>query len=344
MKNPPMDLEHSKIIAGITAVSVLNSIGKTVEDFIYKKRFMQDSAISPLFILGHWRSGTTYLHNLLGRDPQYAYPSLYQTSFPDHFLWSEKYLSSFVGQFVPKIRPMDNMELGIDLPNEDELAICLMTSYSPYIMWAFPGMREKYEKYYDLKNLTTSELDEWKSSMKLFINKMSIRFPDKRLVLKSPTHTFRMKMLSDLFPQAQFVHIVRNPYTVFRSTMHLQKKVFPLSMLANGNFDFLKEEVLYTCNKMYEAFENDRKLINQSQLIEIKYEDLDKDPMLKIKQIYDYFGFEMQPQYISNLEAFFSKVKNHQKNKFTDLDMDTKKEIHKRWRVIFDRFGYDPEF
>ena len=41
---------------------------------------------TPLFILGHWRSGTTHMHNLLGKDPNHTYPTLWQVIFPDSFL------------------------------------------------------------------------------------------------------------------------------------------------------------------------------------------------------------------------------------------------------------------
>ena len=40
----------------------------------------------PVFILGHWRSGTTLLHGLMAQDDQFAYPRIYQVSNPHSFL------------------------------------------------------------------------------------------------------------------------------------------------------------------------------------------------------------------------------------------------------------------
>src|SRR5437879_2949234 len=37
----------------------------------------------PVFILGHWRSGTTYLHNLMCEDAQMGYVTTYQGIFPE---------------------------------------------------------------------------------------------------------------------------------------------------------------------------------------------------------------------------------------------------------------------
>ena len=44
----------------------------------------------PLFVLGHWRSGTTHLHNLLAQDiDQFAYANTYQVINPHTFLATE---------------------------------------------------------------------------------------------------------------------------------------------------------------------------------------------------------------------------------------------------------------
>src|SRR5687768_18104609 len=42
-----------------------------------------------------------------------------------------------------------------------------------------------------------------------------------RSILKSPPHTCRVPTLLRLFPDARFVHIVRDPYAVYPSTLHL---------------------------------------------------------------------------------------------------------------------------
>ncbi len=42
----------------------------------------------PIFVIGHWRSGTTLLHELLVRDPRHTYPDTYACFAPNHFLVS----------------------------------------------------------------------------------------------------------------------------------------------------------------------------------------------------------------------------------------------------------------
>src|SRR5262245_21630537 len=64
----------------------------------------------PLFIVGHWRSGTTFLHYLLSLDREsFRYPTTYQCLFPTIFLtlgegsWLYRALSAR----LPPTRPMD---------------------------------------------------------------------------------------------------------------------------------------------------------------------------------------------------------------------------------------------
>lgn len=45
---------------------------------------------SPIFIIGHWRSGTTYLHYLMSRDKNLACVSTFQALAPEVFLASRR--------------------------------------------------------------------------------------------------------------------------------------------------------------------------------------------------------------------------------------------------------------
>ena len=45
-----------------------------------------DELPAPVFVIGHWRAGTTLLHELLVRDPRHTYPNTYDCFGPNHFL------------------------------------------------------------------------------------------------------------------------------------------------------------------------------------------------------------------------------------------------------------------
>ena len=77
----------------------------------------------PVFILGHWRSGTTHLQNMFTIDPRLCYPNMVDTLFPNHMILSNRILRGFLSLILPDKRPMDNMELNVDFPGEHDWAI-----------------------------------------------------------------------------------------------------------------------------------------------------------------------------------------------------------------------------
>ena len=95
-------------------------------------------AAPPLFVLGHWRSGTTLLHELLILDERHTYPNTYECFAPHHFIWTEWFVPPLLRKLLPSTRPMDAMEAGWERPQEDEFALCNMGIPTPYLAWAFP--------------------------------------------------------------------------------------------------------------------------------------------------------------------------------------------------------------
>src|SRR5437016_2758103 len=74
-------------------------------------RMIRATAITkaPIFILGHWRSGTTLLHELLVLDPRHTFPDTYHCFDPCHPLITERGMKKFFTWMLPPRRLMDNM-------------------------------------------------------------------------------------------------------------------------------------------------------------------------------------------------------------------------------------------
>ena len=71
----------------------------------------QEIPHAPLFIIGHWRSGTTFLHELMYLDKRFVSPTTYQCFAPHHCLLTEGLMNALGGWLMPKQRPMDNILL-----------------------------------------------------------------------------------------------------------------------------------------------------------------------------------------------------------------------------------------
>src|SRR5215217_3541294 len=146
----------------LTAGSVLNSLYLRRENREFADALADVRVRPPLFILGHWRSGTTLLHNLLALDDRFAYPNLYQVFFPHTFLCTEDVRTNLVRGLIPQTRVFDNVAQGLQMPNEDEFATCTASLRSPYMAWAFPRNHAHYERYLTFRGVPEADVARWK--------------------------------------------------------------------------------------------------------------------------------------------------------------------------------------
>jgi len=125
----------------ITAQSAQNSVTRRIEQGRYGDVIERTEIPPPVFVLGHWRSGTTHLHNLLAVDKRFAFPNNYDALFPHSILSMENVHSPFIQWFLSPRRPMDNVAWTMKSPQEDEFALCVMTHMSPRMGLLFPKRR-----------------------------------------------------------------------------------------------------------------------------------------------------------------------------------------------------------
>jgi omega-hydroxy-beta-dihydromenaquinone-9 sulfotransferase len=323
----------------ITLSSVPNSIYAWRENRLYGEQVRNTKVEPPLFILGIWRSGTTHLHNLLARDARFAYPNNYQVCFPETFLTTEHRNAKVVQLFLPKTRPQDNMQIGVQEPQEDEFAFCSLTGRTLVMSWTFSRRAEHYDRYLTFRETSAAEGAEWKAALTHFVQKLSFKY-GKQLVLKSPGHTCRIKLLLELFPDARFVHIHRNPYDVYRSTLHTLRKVAPWMALQRPQFGDLEERTIHQYKQVYDVFFEERGLIPKGRFHEMGFESLEADPIGQMRQLYEALALPDFNAVEPALKRYVESVSGYQKNRFTELPADVRSRIAQEWRRCFDEWGY----
>lgn len=310
-----------------------------LQNLVWGRRIREATIVhDPLFIIGHWRSGTTWLHELLTLDPRYTYPTTYECFFPSHFLLTEWYLARWLRFALPDVRPMDNMSVGWDRPQEDEFALCHLGQPSPYLTIAFPNRRPQYPEYFDLENLSPEALSHWKQGFLRFLKQITVRDP-KRIVLKSLTHTYRIKLLLDLFPHAQFIHIVRNPYVVFASTLNLWRSLYLSQGLQSPKFKGLEDYVFDNFTHMFKKLEEARPLLDSSRFYELRYEDVVKDPIGQMRTIYERLKLGDFAQVSPRLQQYLTDTADYTTNHY-ELTPELRDQIAQRWGQVIHRYGY----
>lgn len=292
----------------------------------------------PIFIIGYYRSGTTYLITLFSKDPNRGYISNVEGYLPTTFLGAPKFTHWLVSASLPEQRPMDNVVMTAEEPTEEEYSIGAYEKYSIYNGFVFPRNFKLYSRYNSFDGLP-KDLERWKKRWSWFNKKMAVHYKNKQMVYKNPTATFRIRHILDMYPNAKFVHIYRNPYHIFSSNVKYHREVFDIFALQTWDDDEMQETILENYREMYEKFDRDRDLIPEGNLIDIKYEDFIQDPVSHMKDIYSRLKLDGYEEAAPYFQEYVHTQKSYKPNahflgvKFVDL-------VNSYWGHIIDRFGY----
>jgi hypothetical protein len=323
----------------ITGSSIQNSLFRAWERWRFEAAIEAAEFRPPLIILGIWRSGTTHLHNMLARDRRLAYPDFFEVFYPHTFLSTGWLNRGTLAKFMPERRPHDNVRMAVSEPQEDEFALNCLTQLSFCLMWVFPRQAARYERYLTLRSASRDEAERWKKALKWFVQKLTYQH-GRPLVLKSPPHTGKIKLLLDTFPDAKFVHIHRNPYHVYQSALNAARKVVPWWTLQRPDYTGLEERTLQQYEEIYQAYFEERSLIPPGRLHEMAYEALASDPVGQLRELYGALELDDFTVAEPAIRAYLDSIAGYEKNRFPELEPVWKAEVAWRCRRSFDEWGY----
>lgn len=329
--------------AVVSVLSLANSFYRRREE---KKHGAEIAATQiqqpPLFILGHWRSGTTHLHNLLAHDDEgFAYANTYQVVNPHIFLTTEEVRTRRFAKLLPDKRPMDNMALTFESPQEDEFAPLLVTLLSSYLGVSFPRRENHYNRYLSFDGVPCEEIEAWKDGFTWFLKKLTLKYgPRRRLLLKSPPHTARVRLLLEMFPDAKFVHIHRRPEEVLQSFRHYYDTAMWHTYLQRPDRSKIDDEIIQRYRELMGALIRDKSLIAPGNFHEVAFADLERDPMGTVTGIYRALSLDGVDRALPKIKAYADTLKDYEKNRFQSLDEASKQRLRKEWSPIYEPLGY----
>jgi hypothetical protein len=327
--------------ASITASSMSHSFGGIFERLVLGHQVSQTKlAAPPLFVLGHWRSGTTLLHELLILDQRHTYPTTYECLCPHHFLWTEWFFPPLGSWMLPAKRLTDNMAAGWGRPQEEEFALANLGIPSPYLAWAFPNHGPVNDDYLDLASISAAERERWKQALRRFVQRVAT-LRNGRIILKSPTHTARVRTLLEIFPDARFVHVVRDPLAVYPSTVRLWTRLCQTQGLqtVEGTPAWVEPQVLDTFVRMYERFERDRELIPAGHLAEIRFEELTADPVGQMRRVYEQLDLGEFERARPAIAKYAAAHRDHPVASYS-LPPAMAERLRRHLAPYFERYGY----
>lgn len=354
-------------LAGIvTLFAPFNSLAGWLGDLLFLRRG-RTTEPTPIFILGHWRSGTTLLHEMLSLDARFAFPTSWECFAPHMSLWLSEEGAGRLPLRIPASRPFDKVQIDWQSPQEDEFALCGMGTPSPYEWFAFP--RSLAPDRAPERFVTVARETRVAKTLKRFLRRMqsrrarglcsSQRGERPFVVLKSPTHTFRLDELRRSFPNARFVRIRRDPYLVFSSTRKLWKKLSDHQGLQSVDFDVepyrsaLDEHILRAYAAMHRALDDDHAAwATEDPEMDRRYADLAYDELdptrpentpevivERIARLYRQLGLgeadgSMPAQAEEALLQAARAKSSYEKNEFAPLSDVERARIDERWSAF----------
>jgi len=338
----PIDRDKRLSASLITLAGAFWTPLRALESALFDRRVAGTEIANPVFIIGHWRTGTTFLHYLLSQDPAFGFVPLFQTLAPASFLLGRRSIKPLMKRFVPETRPMDNMDLGLDLPQEEEYALCNLCPYSFYAGWYFPrDMRLLFERYGLFEGVEDHVVEEWKEIYLGVLKKATLHAEGRPLLLKNPVNTARIRWLLELFPNARFIHLCRNPYAVYKSTQLLHRTAINWVGLQRISDEEIAANILLFYRQLVQRYFDHKDLIPNGQLVEMRYEDLVQRPVAELERAYRELSLPGWEAARPRFEAYAARQQAYIANRHS-LSPEDSARVLREWGFAFERWDYDP--
>ena len=327
-------------------LQIIISLPFSVLMFMIFGRRIRKTVISkdPVFILGHYRSGTTYLQKLMASDKRFGFLTNYDALFSNsNLLFGEKMQPVFqrlINLFRIKNPFFHNSIVLLSEPDEeDDYLMNKASAYSAYWGLIFP---KRWREWLNCSPQFTNQkyLNGWKGEYLKTLNYATFRNKGKQLVLKSPPNTERIKVLLEMFPQAKFIYIYRNPFHLYYSTRNMWKRAILNYYSVQEISDEELDEIIFEhFIDLTDQYEKDRKLIPDGNLVEISYEELKADSFNLIRMIYSKIDL---PDFELTADELLLKLemeKDYQNFQYQFRD-DTFQKIEERWGKYIRQWNY----
>lgn len=339
--NPHVARERLPTLLGALGTSAVTAPLRLAETLRYGRAIARTRIEQPpLFVLGYARSGTTHLHNLFGHDPALGFVSTFQALAPGFAMIGERLIKPLMSRAVPATRPTDNVAVDLDLPQEEEVAIANLSPTSMLHHMSFPSRHDEYfRRRVLMEGISKRERAAFVRAYLKVARTATLRCEGKRLVLKCPLNMARLPLLLELFPEARFVHIVRNPYAVYPSLLHLYDTMLGDHHLEPFDRAHMKRCILEHYRLSFEAFARDRSRIAQGRLTEVRYEDLRAQPMVELKRVYEDLSLPGWDAARAPIAAYLESLQGYKTNAY-ELDEATRAVVREHWRPQFEAWSY----
>lgn len=348
----------SAIFSFLLVWGVVNAICLGLDNLLFPG-FRKVKVEQPIFIIAHPRSGTTLTHRLMLKDPgryscarayECLLPSITQKKLVRALGWLDRKLLG--GALHDFVRSKESSALG-DLqdihhfsllePEEDEF-FYWMTFGSGVSLALFPYV-EEFRDVMQFDQMPQAAQREHLAYYHGCLQRQIYLDGGAKPFCSKNTTTFipKIERLAEMYPDARFVHIVRNPFEVAPSLLSLLASTwrqlgFPESDIAQGC------AVIHGTNmRAYELAIEAFDRMEPERYCIVEYKNLVASPKATMTEIYATLGIEMSDEYAAILSELQTKARAHQSGHEYGLEEYDLTEAGIRADVptVFARYSFD---
>ena len=238
----------------------------------------------PIFIIGSWRSGTTYLHSEIVKATNAATIRNTFSCCPQAALIFKEFIQKSIPSF--KNRFFDWVPLPSEGPQELDIALLKFTcQHPPSSLGIGESLSNDLERWSKWKASS-----DFKKKLQLILEWGWIHdgSPGKIFINKTPAFTTKVDLLLEIWPEAKFIYIERKfglETSIEKSIKSFNKEFGFIPYIGNA-----REDAQLTKSFIFEKWKLMRTLINKKNLIEIQYEDLINMPEKTINNLKKFTG------------------------------------------------------
>ena len=322
-------------------LSVITNPLKVIQKLRFHRKIKKtEIKEDPIFIIGHYRTGTTYLMTLMAYDKSKGYVSNTEAYATLLYLGFPKLTKLIIEASLPDVRPMDNVIMGAEEPTEEEYCIGTYSKYGYYTGFIFPRNFDLYTKYLTFEGMP-KHLKRWKKKYYYLVQMLTLGHKGKQLFLKNPSNSYRIKDILEMFPNAKFIHTYRDPYKVYSSTVKFFDEVFGIYTLQKWDEEKMKTDILENYKLLYECQDRDLHLVPEDRIYHLKYEDFIKNPSEKMAEIYGHLKLDGWDQYKDDITAYAESQRRDYVPNIHNTDNDVIRKVNECWDEYREKYGYE---
>ncbi|WP_308281866.1 sulfotransferase family protein [Dietzia aurantiaca] len=250
----------------------------------------------PIFLMGLPRTGTTILHRLLHADPGAQGLEMWLTQFPQprppYDTWESNPQYAALQRAFAAHHAADPEFMGIHYMDAAVVEECwrLLRQTGKSNSYQTTAYLPRYTEWLAGQDWTDAYARHRRN-----LQLVGLHDPDKRWVLKNPSHMTALDALMAVYPDALIVYTHREPVTCIASACSLAA-----SATAGHSETFVGETIgrtqLDLWSNSYHAFHDARARYDRAQFVDIAFGDLVADQVATVRQVYEAFDLDWTPE------------------------------------------------